>query len=666
MLRSSAVNRKSTVVAGRLFRRVALIVAIVGMVLMSSARSATPAAASGVVLSPVGIPFTNPISVDYHAPTNKIILSANYPTGEPHNFDLVAADGTFSQFSTAHGQTDEVYVAAPRTTANGFLAGQLYTGNGTPGDIVRISPDGSVVTDPWVTLPSEGGLLRGGLHIDDTGVWGGDLIVGTTTGDVWRVTAAGVSTFVGSVPNAGEGVTIEGITTIPNNPKYGPWAGKILAGSDGPLLYTFTPSGFDQSWDLGFSSTENLNVIPANEDFYGVDFADGQLVRAGAGQWTGMVGDIALGEENGNLWDVRWDGSSFVNTLLAQIGQFEGATFAPVSLPPADPLVSARGKDVSATEGQSVTATVATFTDPDPSATPGEYTATIDWGDGSPVDSTATIAESEGTFFVSGTHTYTEEGKYPIKVVITDSDNPDNTVTTSSSAIVGDASLTAVCAASPFSPQSFSGATATFTDTASPSGTLSDFSATINWGDGSSAGTVSGPDGGPYTVKGSHTYSSTGTFTITTKITDVGGQTTKASCTVLVFAFAPGGGSFVIGDKESAVGTAVTFWSAQWATLNPMSGGSGPSAFKGFAAAPATPACGAPWSTDPGNSTPPPAGPLPQYMAVIVSSKAGKTGSTISGDTAEIVIVKTNPGYTPDPGHAGTGTVQAILCPLAG
>ena len=29
---------------------------------------------------------------------------------------------------------------------------------------------------------------------------------------------------------------------------------------------------------------------------------------------------------------------------------------------------------------------------------------------------------------------------------------------------------------------------------------------------------------------------------------------------------------------------------------------------------------------------------------------------------AKIVIVKTNPGYQPDPAHAGTGTVVATLC----
>ena len=49
-------------------------------------------------------------------------------------------------------------------------------------------------------------------------------------------------------------------------------------------------------------------------------------------------------------------------------------------------------------------------------------------------------------------------------------------------------------------------------------------------------------------------------------------------------------------------------------------------------------------------------------MAVIVSSSISKAGSTISGNTVQEVIVKTNPGYAPNPGHAGTGTVVATIC----
>jgi len=66
----------------------------------------------------------------------------------------------------------------------------------------------------------------------------------------------------------------------------------------------------------------------------------------------------------------------------------------------------------------------------------------------------------------------------------------------------------------------FSGAVASFVD-GTPTAAQSDFTATINWGDGSkSAGTVAGPNGGPFTVSGSHTYATTGTFNVTATLTD--------------------------------------------------------------------------------------------------------------------------------------------------
>jgi hypothetical protein len=126
--------------------------------------------------------------------------------------------------------------------------------------------------------------------------------------------------------------------------------------------------------------------------------------------------------------------------------------------------------------------------------------------------------------------------------------------------------------------------------------------------------------------------------------------------------FAPGGGAFVIGDGNSATGTAVTFWGAQWAQRNSLSGGPAPASFKGYAVRPGVPGCGVTWSTGPGNSAPPPAGPLPRYMAVIVTSSAAMSGSAISGSTPHIVIIRTDPGYAPDPGHAGTGTVVGQVC----
>jgi Bacterial Ig-like domain (group 3) len=130
----------------------------------------------------------------------------------------------------------------------------------------------------------------------------------------------------------------------------------------------------------------------------------------------------------------------------------------------------------------------------------------------------------------------------------------------------------------------------------------------------------------------------------------------SASESVIVFAFL-NSGSMVIGNLD---GNLVEFWGAQWARSNSFSGGPAPNSFKGFAST-APQSCGGGWTGSAGDSSGPPA-TVPSYMGVVVSSSVAQSGSTISGDVPKIVVVQTYPGYGPDPGHAGTGTVVATYC----
>jgi hypothetical protein len=51
-------------------------------------------------------------------------------------------------------------------------------------------------------------------------------------------------------------------------------------------------------------------------------------------------------------------------------------------------------------------------------------------------------------------------------------------------------------------------------------------------------------------------------------------------------------------------------------------------------------------------------------MGALVASQVTQSGSTATGDTASIVVMKTDdPGYAPNPGHPGSGTVVAVYCP---
>jgi len=228
----------------------------------------------------------------------------------------------------------------------------------------------------------------------------------------------------------------------------------------------------------------------------------------------------------------------------------------------ADAPVSVTGTAVSTVEGSQFSGVVATFTDPDAAATSDEYTATINWGDGSS-NSSGAITGASGSFAVSGTHTYAEEGSFTVTVTVTDADLSSNTAAANGTATVADAQLVASSVGvSATEGVAFGPATvATFTD-ADPNGVAADYTATINWGDGStSTGTVSANESGGFAVSGSHTYAEEGTFAVTVTIADAGGSnaTSAGSASVADAALSASGLAIAGIEGKSFSGNVATF-----------------------------------------------------------------------------------------------------------
>ena len=147
---------------------------------------------------------------------------------------------------------------------------------------------------------------------------------------------------------------------------------------------------------------------------------------------------------------------------------------------------------------------------------------TIAWGDGS--TSAGTLASGR-VGPILGTHTYTRAGIYNGSVSWRD---PKVTRNVTFSMKVTDAPLSAsglTIAARVGAP--FSGPVATFLD-ANPFATPTGFSATVNWGDGTtSAGTVSAGTGA-FIVSGAHAYAGPGVYQTTVAIHDVDGASAQA------------------------------------------------------------------------------------------------------------------------------------------
>ncbi len=177
------------------------------------------------------------------------------------------------------------------------------------------------------------------------------------------------------------------------------------------------------------------------------------------------------------------------------------------------------GVSINAVEGTTTgNQVLATFTDPGTPEAVSAYTANIAWGDGS--TSAGTITLNAGVFSVSGAHTYGKKGTFTISITIDHGSSPDRTVT--STATVANAAITVTSnALSVNENQQFSGAVGSFID-ANPLSVAGDFTATINWGDGSanSTGTITVDplNSSRFIVNGTHTYAegpATRTVTLT-------------------------------------------------------------------------------------------------------------------------------------------------------
>jgi len=225
----------------------------------------------------------------------------------------------------------------------------------------------------------------------------------------------------------------------------------------------------------------------------------------------------------------------------------------------ADYSLTASGTTISPTEGSPFSSVVATFSDADPDGgSAGEYTATIAWGDGK--TTTGSVTGSNGNYTVSGTHTFADESS---GLTITIADAGGATATTTTVAQVADADV--LSAHSPITIASTEGATvsravATFTDPFTAN-TAADFTASINWGDGTiTAGTVSG-SGANYTISGAHTYAKEGTYSATATISDgEGGNSTTADFTVKLSdpaVSASGGLTFTAAENATSAAQAV-------------------------------------------------------------------------------------------------------------
>jgi hypothetical protein len=363
---------------------------------------------------------------------------------------------------------------------------------------------------------------------------------------------------VGTVSGSGAAYTVSGSHTY------------ATAGQD-TIVVTLTDD------DPGTSSNSAISTAY-------IGFAAGDVVLTNATENVALPGNTAVATfTDGNFADVAggftatidWgDGTTTAGTIVGSSGAFTvegGHTYADeagalpviatvtrtsdsavvvdngnVDVAEGD-VLTGHGVTISGNHGQAINnVTVATFDDANTGNVAGDFGATIDWGDGT--SSAGTVSGSGAAFTVSGTHTYATDGSDTIHVTLAD-DAPGTAIATATStATIGLAGQVVLASATERVALPSNTTVATYVD-GNLGDTAGSFTATIDWGDGTtSAGTVSGSNG-VFTISGGHTYADEGNLPVIATLVRTSDQETGTSS-----------GSVAVGEADalSAQGTTLT------------------------------------------------------------------------------------------------------------
>ncbi|HUB25249.1 MAG TPA: hypothetical protein VL992_07445 [Tepidisphaeraceae bacterium] len=239
-----------------------------------------------------------------------------------------------------------------------------------------------------------------------------------------------------------------------------------------------------------YSGTVGLLTVSAD---YSIGAGIQTLNGDSAGQWSGP-GNISTDVVNDGLTTV---GLPAPEISVLDLGNINGVAGVPLN-----------------------NVQLAVFNDANGPLPASFYSATINWGDGSPA-TTGLISIVNGQIAVSGSHTYDSDGTYHPTISLTD---PLTSANATANVQVGSPVYVAADPITPVQDVTFNGPVATATDVFT-NDTPSDVTASIDWGDGTTTtGTVLGTNGG-FIIDGQHQYTALGLYTLTVSLTNSAGLT---------------------------------------------------------------------------------------------------------------------------------------------
>lgn len=211
------------------------------------------------------------------------------------------------------GSIGEVYVTSS-LGLGGFGSRDVFAGSQASGTVYKFNNDGTGQT-AFVTGLS-GGIRS--IAFDPYGLYGNNMIVATSVGNIYKVNNLGVANLLATTFEDTEGLSFapQVFGSVPS--------GTLVIASEGSgKLRAVAPDGA-LTTIATIPSAEMVSFVPLNlgisgnplEGFYAANY-NVNVIKSPYTDFLSYLGDmIVTGETTHQVWDVKWNGTDFVSTVI--------------------------------------------------------------------------------------------------------------------------------------------------------------------------------------------------------------------------------------------------------------------------------------------------------------------------------------------------------------
>jgi RHS repeat-associated protein len=210
-------------------------------------------------------------------------------SGAPASIRFVApgkgSDILPAGFAAANHLTIANKIVLNTSTTAKFNCGYIFAGFSN-GRILRV--DASTQLAALISLPNEPDAIDGGLSVDDSGLFGHDLVAASGRGRIWQIGSFGEASMITDLATR-----VSGLVILPDDrERFGPLAGTLLVGAPEKFgIFSVAPNGTSTFFSLD-AAVRDVVLAASGHNVFGLSRDESAIYGLGLAGRSDEPGNI--------------------------------------------------------------------------------------------------------------------------------------------------------------------------------------------------------------------------------------------------------------------------------------------------------------------------------------------------------------------------------------